>query len=328
MAPLSLYQSIIDGNIIIDKRQQSKKIYQRTQKALDTLLTQIENENENENESDDNKNAAAVSNFDDANHNVQEYGKHLLQRFIKSRTKLHINKQEILSKITMRKLKERFIEEDGDKNFKDYSKALLDLQGNGDVEINNAHYFRWILTDKDRENLLGEAGWCTSKVMKCSNGVKFFCQMNIRRNYEQFGRMSLVLHKIPKDCVDKKVKINFDLFNKSMKKFYVRFGDITLHKYKGVAAEDNRQGVSFEMDLVRNVKENKQIEWEISIVFVQEPKRDSNNDKKENDVDGSNDKVAIARNQGENNGETEVDDKNADKNHKTNDHIEDSKDEV
>ena len=262
MTPLSLYQSIINGNIIIDKHQNDKKKFQKAQKSLEKLLDEIDNMDKIE--------------LDDEEQDVQVYGKYLLQRYQRSQKEIRINKDEIIAAIKLPKLKKRFIEQNEDKTFKDYSQQLLDLQSEQKISIKNTYTFKWNLTDEQINQFLEGKG-ISSKAYKCwiTSGesqykIKFYFQMN-KRNENQ-GKILLILYELPEQNVERTVIINFDVFCKSMKKYYAKFHDIKLKLCDKDDKDDQdgehkeRQGIEFDLQLIKDRK--KPIEWEFSVSFI------------------------------------------------------------
>eukprot|EP01083_Nonionella_stella_P149742 476008_1 len=261
MSSLSLYQSIINGNIIIDKVQSDKKHFQQTQLKLWTLLNTLQMEESDANDEKDEKNDS-----------VGTYGKDLLQGFVSETDQIYINANEIISKIKLPKLRAMFITQDG-KSFTGYSEQLQTntLLHHAKITINNALPFSWKIDPDEINAFLNDTDskGIPSQPFRCPDSLKLYCQMNKRglrggSTAAKYGRISLFLYKLPKNLrktKDAQVIISFDLYCKKMSNFYCRFHEIALKLKEG-------QGVDFELDWLRDckaLKKKKPIEWEISI---------------------------------------------------------------
>eukprot|EP01084_Bolivina_argentea_P178606 308696_1 len=247
MAPLRLYESIVLGNIIIEKAHLRKKQYNKAQGKLNKYLNIISLKNNQDMEKEMDK-------LD----KVEQYGINLLKRFIKHNKTVWINKDEIIRKITMGKLREKFIEQNEDKSFKNYSTSLLEL--NDELEIKNADKFIWKSERYAIEKFLGEDGYCCSPILRCSDRAKFYCQMN--RMDDENGRISLILHKLPEK--KKRKTISFNICCKHLDKYYMRFHNITF-KLHG-EEDDARQGADFKLKWIQKAYDKKKnIEWKITI---------------------------------------------------------------
>eukprot|EP01083_Nonionella_stella_P015924 44533_1 len=249
LSPLSLYQSIVSGNIMIDKALSKKKEYQQTQLRLFKYLQCIDDEEEE-------KQVSKPLN------GGEQYAICSLKRFIAYNKEIIINGEELTKMITLQKLRERFVVSNDDKSFKTYAKGLLDME----VGFQKSECFEWENSRDDTENILsadGE-GFCCSRAFKCMDRAKFYCQLN--RMSDTMGRISLILYKIKGG--GKQKKISFDLYCKALK-FYIRFHKITFKL--GGKEEDARQGTDFKLEWLKKAYDKeKDIKWKITISHVQD----------------------------------------------------------
>ena len=94
-----------------------------------------------------------------------------------------------------------------------------------------------------------------------------------KRNEKQ-GKILLILYQLPEQNVERTVIINFDVFCKSMKKYYAKFHDIKLKLCDKDDKDDQdgehkeRQGIEFDLQLIKDRK--KPIEWEFSVSFIKD----------------------------------------------------------
>merc|ERR1712176_423908 len=103
----------------------------------------------------------------------------MLSLFMAQHKQIWINKQEISKRLTLKSLRERFVELNADKSFKSFSHRLLTLQSSRDVEVKNSDSFSWVIGTDDIERLLGDDGALASRVFKCeTDRAKFYCQLN------------------------------------------------------------------------------------------------------------------------------------------------------
>lgn len=244
---------------MIDKHQSDKKQYQKAQKKLNQFLDLIEKDGQT-GQNEENKEIEEEE-LDE----VTKYGKEMLQRYMRHNKKIRINQKEIISKVTMKKLREKFIELNADKSFSRYSKSLLDLSELNDLEIKNCDIFNWRLSRQTIDDFL-ENGCCASKPYKTADRTKFYFQMNIMDEQvcgsTDIARITLILWKLPNNKTSKTA--SFDIYCKALNKFYVRFHDIEFRLDSG--QENTRQGAEFQLSLIRQaLDKDKTIEWKIAI---------------------------------------------------------------
>merc|ERR1712087_783476 len=141
------------------------------------------------------------------------------------------------------------------------SQRLLTLQDSCDVDVKNSDSFKWHVSQETLQRLLGEDGYCTSGIFKCtSDAAKFYAQLNVMD--EQVGRVTLILYKLKGGAKEKTV--SFDLHCKALSNFYARLHDITF-RLDG-EAEETRQGADFKLATLRRALEKgKELEWKITI---------------------------------------------------------------
>ena len=238
--PLSLFQSILNGSIIIHKYINNNKQFNKIQKLLNKYLDLF------------------LINKDN------DYNLQLLKYFwYQNNKKIYINQQELKTKITLNTLRQKFILQNKDKTFKKYSNFLLKLKIKNNIipVFIKSNYFKWSpsitqfkqFKTKKRFKLI-------SKVMKCYDNTLFYCQMNLNNN---LIKMSLILYKLPNNQISK--LISCDFFCKQMNIYYIRFHQQLLTLNKNIKKENSRITAYFDFNLLTFV--NSKLDWQISIQF-------------------------------------------------------------
>eukprot|EP01084_Bolivina_argentea_P070609 128394_1 len=207
MRPLLLYQSIIDGLVIIDKYlYQNKKIYQITQSKLYNLLEEIMRRKlrDESDESDEKRNPLFNENGEvNLNHcdekvdltvnetdilTAKEYQIKIFEHFICKNKNIYINHEQILNHIGLPKLRAKFILQDK-KQFQGYSDKFLQLDKYGGIKLHAAETYIWTVRQQEldelRERLVLASG--LYRFGEKETLVKFYCQIDLRgiREYDE-----------------------------------------------------------------------------------------------------------------------------------------------
>ena len=279
MAPLSLYQTIVSGNVMIDRALANKKgQFSRTQKTLNKFLNKIKQEQLQKSDEDEMKNnqtdkpmvdkaVLTYTESDDIKLNeVEQYGYDMLKRYIKNNKTIRINKEEIITKITNTQLRQQFVEQNEDESFKCFSKSFgcfLNLGGVGEDDIKNSKTFMWTNTLNELANFANNDHPLSSVAFKIGK-ARFYCQMDVVKEHQNHihGRISLILWKLKGK--QKKKTVSFDLYCRQLNKFYIRFHNIEM-KLDGEDFEA-RQGADFDMKWIHKAIEmGKALEWKVTI---------------------------------------------------------------
>eukprot|EP01084_Bolivina_argentea_P054990 100835_1 len=113
----------------------------------------------------------------------------------------------------------------------------------------------------------------TSEIFKSLHGSKFFCQINTKEPNKKYGALAVVVNQLFGKL--KKSSISFRFYCKQMNEFYARFDDVTIQLNGNEA--DATQIVYFEWEeLKRVVRKGKGFEWDIVILNNNEKSKSTN----------------------------------------------------